>query len=425
MATGATTGYAAGEQTNTSPVDYAQEITFNTPPAGAFQRLRLTGESLAAQDGTSAPDEINALPEVAETILTSRSTSGSINGALSYGTYDDFLAGILGADWAATTMGTLSPITSSSTQIIQLSYGEDSNADMDAVFVHNTSLIDIACFASWPSSGLVQITDPVKNINIVAAYTGRGTKNSTLRFPAGTFASLYGFIGGTSTGAKDLSTSAQITPLDIFNSNLGKTYTVRKKLAGQWQVYSGLMVNQVEIQLQKGQTPTIQIDFIGSDMTITSVDVSTAVNAVTGSPIMDVVSGFLGCSIFGETPAGCIQSVTITLARDGSSQDTGMGHVGACGVQFGALKASMDIEYFFKDYTEFLAWQAGQKGPVSVGIQGSDGYGYQFTLLNGRIFNPKNPISGKNATVVTTVSVTGNPLPDGGTFAIARIAPAS
>ncbi|WP_157765159.1 phage tail tube protein [Acetobacter senegalensis] len=211
----------------------------------------------------------------------------------------------------------------------------------------------------------------------------------------------------------------------VTNSGLGKTYTIRKKLAGEWQVFTGNMVNQVQIQLQKGQVPTVQIDFIGSDMTVTTVDVSSAVNAATKSPLMDVVGGFLGCSVFGQSPAGCIQSATITLARDGSGQDTGMGHVGACGIQFGALKASMDIEYFFKDYTEFLAWQAGKKGPVSVGIKGSDGYGYQFTLLNGRIFNPKNPISGKNATIVTTISVTGNPLPGGGTFAITRITPTS
>lgn len=194
-------------------------------------------------------------------------------------------------------------------------------------------------------------------------------------------------------------------------------------MAANWQVFSGLMVNQVQIQLQKGQVPTVQIDFIGSDMTVTTVDVSSAVNAAPSSPLMDVVGGFLGCSVFGKSPAGCIQSATITLARDGSGQDTGMGHVGACGIQFGALKPSMDIEYFFKDYTEFLAWQAAKKGVVSVGIKGADGYGYQFSVLNGRIFNPKNPISGKNATIVTTISVTGNPLPGGGTFAISRITP--
>ncbi|MCG4260760.1 phage tail protein [Acetobacter senegalensis] len=406
MATGATTGYAAGEQTNTSPVDYAQEVTYNTPPGGAYQRIRMTGESLAAQDSTSAPDEINALPEAAETVLTGRSTSGSLNGVLSYGTYDDFLAGILGADFVSLAAITPSPGK------FTVQQADPGNGNLPTIWASNAGT-SLSVFGSVPVGAYVRILDAANNIDLYAVVIGKNA-SSTLIFPAGALSAI---------GAISPSATMSIIYNGVTNGGLGKTYTIRKKLAGQWQVFSGLMVNQVQIQLQKGQVPTVQIDFIGSDMTITTVDVSSAVNAATKSPLMDVVGGFLGCSVFGNTPAGCIQSATITLARDGSGQDTGMGHVGACGIQFGALKASMDIEYFFKDYTDFLAWQSGKKGQVSVGIRGSDGYGYQFTLLNGRIFNPKNPISGKNSTIVTTISVTGNPLPTGGTFAITRITP--
>ncbi|MFP2872610.1 phage tail tube protein [Acetobacter tropicalis] len=408
MATGATTGYAAGEQTNTSPVDYAQEVTYNIAPAGTYQRLRLTGESLAAQDSTSTPDEINNLPEVAETVLTGRSTGGSVNGVLSYGTYDDFLAGVLGADFTSLAAITPSPGKFTVQQV------DPGNGGLPTIWASNAGT-SLSVFGSVPVGAYVRILDPANNIDLYAVVIGKNA-GCTLIFQAGALSAI---------GSISPSATMSIIYNGVTNSGLGKTYTIRKKLAGEWQVFTGNMVNQVQIQLQKGQVPTVQIDFIGSDMTVTTVDVSSAVNAATKSPLMDVVGGFLGCSVFGQSPAGCIQSATITLARDGSGQDTGMGHVGACGIQFGALKASMDIEYFFKDYTEFLAWQAGKKGPVSVGIKGSDGYGYQFTLLNGRIFNPKNPISGKNATIVTTISVTGNPLPGGGTFAITRITPTS
>lgn len=412
MATGATTGYAAGEQTNTSPVDYAQEVTYNSPPGGTYQRLRMTGESLAANDSTSTPDEINDLPEVAETVLTGRATGGSLNGVLSYGTYDDFLAGILGADF-----GQIFEAVVPDHYSFLLTPNDSGNGGNDAVWCGSSTLGPVAnFFAQYSAGNSVIVSDPSSGTQYEGVIKGISGSGATLLFAPGSL--------GISA-AKTLPEGSTVSALGILNSKLGKTYTIRKKLAGEWQVFSGLMVNQVQIQLQKGQVPTVQIDFIGSDMTVTTVDVSSAVNAATTSPLMDVVGGFLGCSVFGQSPAGCIQSATITLARDGSGQDTGMGHVGACGIQFGALKASMDIEYFFKDYTEFLAWQTGKKGPVSVGIKGSDGYGYQFTLLNGRIFNPKNPISGKNATVVTTISVTGNPLPGGGTFAIARIAPTS
>ncbi|MFS8368837.1 phage tail tube protein [Acetobacter indonesiensis] len=399
MATGATTGYAAGEQTNTSPIDYAQEVTYNTPPGGTYQRLRMTGESLAPQDSTSTPDEINDLPEVAETVLTGRSTSGSINGVLSYGTYDDFLAGILGSDWVDAVVA-----AGSKPQINPYS------SLWGAATIYSPSMNT----ASWPNSVYAHILDPDNNFDFWVMGYNKGS---------GTIVFDPSQLPASITGVVTCSGNATISIKSIANGKIGKTYAIRKKMAANWQVFSGLMVNQVQIQLQKGQVPTVQIDFIGSDMTVTTVDVSSAVNAAPSSPLMDVVGGFLGCSVFGKSPAGCIQSATITLARDGSGQDTGMGHVGACGIQFGALKPSMDIEYFFKDYTEFLAWQAAKKGVVSVGIKGADGYGYQFSVLNGRIFNPKNPISGKNATIVTTISVTGNPLPGGGTFAISRITP--
>ncbi|MCP1231722.1 phage tail tube protein [Acetobacter indonesiensis] len=424
--TGATTGYAAGEQTNTSPVDYALETTYNTAPGGTYQRLRITGESLAVQDGTSTPDEINDLPEDAETVLTSRSVSGSVNGALSYGTYDDFLAAILGNDWMAAPAAANAPIVVAAGNSVQISYGQSANSGQDALWSHTTAATAGNVFATWPATGIVRVTDAANKIDVFAAYQSIKTGGTTLLFAPGAFSSVYTAIanmGSSNAQTADLSVGATITLVDIVNAKLGKTFTFRKKLSGKFQHFTGCMISQVQIQLQKGQPPTVQIDVVGSDMAVSTVDISGSVKGATASPLMDTVVGFLGCTIFGSAPAGCVQSATITLARNNSGQDTGMGHVGACGVQLGSLKASMDIEYFFKDFTEFTAWQAGKKGAVSVSIKGADGYGYQFTLLNGRIFNPKNPISGKNATIVTTVSVTGNRLPNGGTVVINRIVP--
>lgn len=408
---GATAGYAAGEQTNTTPIDYAQEATYGQPPATDYQRLRHTGESLAPQDSTSTPDEINDLAEDGETVLTGRTTSGSINGALSYGTYDDFLAGILTADWTA-------PFVLKTAADVKISL-----IGADAAAGGQSSLtVDDGTGKALPSFANVAVGDLITVLDLTSglAYAGHiaqvsGDK-SALYFPAGTF--------GTAAAAQALSVGATVTRPDIVNGKVNKTYSLRKKLAGELQVFNGLMVNQAQISMQKGQTPTIQLDLVGSDMQITDADVATAVKPVTGSPIMDVVTGFKGFSIFGTTPAGCPQSASITLKRNNSAQDTGMGHVGACGNQFGSFAATIELAYFFKDFQAFKAWQAAQKGPISVSIVDNEGYGYTFTLLNARIFNPKNPVDAKNKTIVTTITATGNPVNGGGTFAISRIAPA-
>lgn len=107
--TGATAGLAAGAQTNDTRLDYAQEATYGTSPAVAYQALRITGESLAITQSTSRPDEINGVAEASQSVLTQVQASGTISGALSSGTYDDLIAGVMGADWSngAITNGSL------------------------------------------------------------------------------------------------------------------------------------------------------------------------------------------------------------------------------------------------------------------------------------------------------------------------------
>ncbi|MFT8464595.1 MULTISPECIES: phage tail tube protein [Acetobacter] len=97
--TGATVGLAAGAQTNDSSIDYAQEATYGVSPTDAYQALRFTGETLKGSTTRNRPDEINAIREAAQGVTTQISASGTISGALSSGTYDDLLAGVMGNDW--------------------------------------------------------------------------------------------------------------------------------------------------------------------------------------------------------------------------------------------------------------------------------------------------------------------------------------
>ena len=98
--TGATANWAAAAQSNASTVSYAKEETYADKPGGAFQRTRFTGESFRLNDTRQRPEEINLLAEVSQAVTTQLAVSGTLSGALSVGTYDDLLAGIMGADWA-------------------------------------------------------------------------------------------------------------------------------------------------------------------------------------------------------------------------------------------------------------------------------------------------------------------------------------
>lgn len=404
--TGATTGFAAGAETNTSAVDYALEVTYNQPSTGAYQGLRYTDVSLAVNETETQPDEINDLPEMAQSVLTGRTTQGSISGILSVGTYDDLLAGVMTSDWQSVSF------SSTSTVQITLTKSNPSWTNLPTVEVGGTT----GFTGISPYGGFITLSDPTQSLNATVWYDNVANGGHTIVLPSGALDNAF-------SGAAPLkiSTTGSVKCSYILNGKIGKLFTFRKALASKWEIYSGTMVNQVQITLQKGQPATISIDLVGSDMTVSDTDIAASVTPRTSTPLINTVEGFLGCSIFGSAPAGCIQSATITLSRDGSGQDTGMGQVGACGIRLGSFKAAMEITYLFRDYQQFTDWKNGKTGPVYVGVKGSDGVGYQFTVLNGIIRNPKTPISGKNQTVVATVSVTANPVPGGGTFTITRI----
>ncbi|WP_349934942.1 phage tail tube protein [Acetobacter sp. A11-2] len=417
--TGGTNGYAAGAESNSSALDYALETTYNTPPTGAYQALRYTDFSLDVNETEAQPDEINDVPEMAESVLTGRTTQGSLSGIMSVVTYEDMLAGIMGADWSANAVSMGNP----GSDVLHAS----DTSFMDGVDCLQTA--DVTSAKKFPAAGNLIISDPDCGFVINVPYTKIDTVsvpnsavfvfgNGMLNSAAPLLKQCYGVMG---TGSVKLGANSTYFIPSILNGKLGKAFTFRQKLANNWRLFSGTMVNQVQITLQKSQPATVTIDLLGSDMAVSTSDISSSVTPRTATPLIDTVEGFMGCSIFGNAPAGCIQSATITLSRDSSGQDTGMGHVGACGIRFGSFKAAMEITYFFKDYQQFTDWKNGKTGPVTVGVQGRDGVGYQFTVLNGVIRNPKAPISGKNSTVVATVSVTANPIPGGGTFAITRV----
>ncbi|RUT25758.1 hypothetical protein C0V97_09890 [Asaia sp. W19] len=96
---GATKNYAAAYQTNDARIAFAFEEQFSVPPTGAYQAARFTGESFRQQFQRNRPEEINDTPEAAQAVTTQVNVSGSLSGALSFGTYDDLLAGVMGADW--------------------------------------------------------------------------------------------------------------------------------------------------------------------------------------------------------------------------------------------------------------------------------------------------------------------------------------
>jgi hypothetical protein len=104
-----TTGYSAGIESNSVILSYVPETAYGTTPAVAAKQLRYMSESLGSTKTRQRAAEIDASRQAADQVTTQFSAGGSINGAMSIGTYDELFASAFCASWAtdALTNGTV------------------------------------------------------------------------------------------------------------------------------------------------------------------------------------------------------------------------------------------------------------------------------------------------------------------------------
>lgn len=404
--TGATAGLAAGAQTNDTRMDFALEATYATPPKGNYQALRITGESFSRGQTTARPEEINALKEVSQSVVTQVSASGTISGALSSGTFDDLIAGVMGNDWSAVSVTSTGD---ASREYIQC-FAEVNTADSVAqlIVLGNASVFD-----SIPEAGILLLNSPNNNINNLYLTYNKTLDGKRIAVPNGSLPML----------SKDtiLAANATVVFANIQNGNLDKTFTIRKKLLGQFLLYPGSLITQVQFQLQQAQFGTVSVDVTSANETKSTKDNAAAVLAAPSGDVHNSVNNFLGATVFGNSPAGCLTQFTCTLARDGSANDYGMGHADACGVRSGQFTASGSLEFYFRSWDEYNACIAGNQGPIIVKTVDDKGNGYAFVFLNAALRNGKVNSSQTNQTVKASFDIEGNPLNGGGTFAIFRL----
>lgn len=396
--TGATSGLAAGAQTNDTRMDFALETLYATPPTGNYQALRITGETFKRAESTSRPQEINDLKQVSQSVVTQVQASGTVSGALSSGTFDDLIAGVMGADW--------SPITPN------ISGGVYFNITSNTITIAGDSP-DVWWSKYTESSGVIRINSPSNSLNnAIFVYGSKDDATHTFNLISGPP------ISGTLKSAN----GDAIYVGGILNGNIDKTFTIRKKLLGKFLHYPGSLITQVQIQLQQGQFGTISLDAICADEVKSETDIAASVLAAPGGKVHNTVNNFLGATINGQAPAGCVTQFTCTLARDGNGNDYGNGHASACGVRTGQFTASGSIEFYFRTWDEYDAALDGTQGPIIVKSVDDSGNGYAFMFTNAALRNASVNTSETNQTVKASFDIEGNPTEDGGpTFAIASL----
>jgi len=89
---------------NRTKLSFVAESTWGTTPAASLQVLRWTGESFKYNLSTGQSSEIRDDRNISELFKNDSSVTGGFNFELSYGTYDDFMAGALCGSWSSNVL---------------------------------------------------------------------------------------------------------------------------------------------------------------------------------------------------------------------------------------------------------------------------------------------------------------------------------
>lgn len=392
----ATTGYAAGVESNVVELSYAPEAVWGTLPAVAFQAVRLTGESLSGQKQRQRPSEINTTRQASAAITTQESAGGAINFALSYGTYDDLLAAVMGSTWS-----TALAIDSITTDIAFVAAGNKMTSTLAGKF---TNIV----VGQW--------------IKVSGATTSSGANNGFYRVSAKTSAVDITLAGGTVVNETSAAGNIKVRGSMIRNGAVFQSFHVQKKLASAMFLrYPGAYPSSASISAGMGQFLSGSFNLLAQSESKSITDASTgAVLAAPTGKVHDPVAGFGGIQLDDTAIAAVAGSISLDLQNDGAAAQYGLGSASAQGVLPGTFTATGRLQTYFRDFTLYDRFKAETGGTLSFRTLDADGAAYQITVLNATIINPQIVAGGPNQAIMAEFAVEANPSSLGPTLQIDR-----
>ncbi|ONG53449.1 hypothetical protein BKE38_12095 [Pseudoroseomonas deserti] len=380
-------GYQAGIEANDVELSYALEATWGVKPAVAFNALRYTGESLAGEKQRSRPSEINKKKQVSASVTQQESAGGGLNFALSYGTFDDLIACLLGDDWSAALA-----IDGVGGDIVAAATGNKLTSATAGKFA------------------AVQVGQWIKLSGFTASA---GANNGFYKVAAKASALELTLAGKTLINETPAGTAAKIRGSMIRNGTLTKSLFLQKKLsANMFLQYPGSIVSQLSLNGSTGNF------FSGSFTFMSKVEQKALVEGSTGAIVAaptgrfhDAVAGFGGVLIADTPVDAVVTSVALQVQREGAGADYGMGSASAQGMRNGSLTASGTIAMLFKSWNEYDRYKAESVQPVAWRTADADGAAYVFGLLGSVLTNPKIVAGGRDQPVSVEWTVEGNPDP--------------
>ncbi len=325
-------------------VAYKKESTWGTLAGNTGGKLlrRVTASFNLVKEAYES-GEIRTDRQIADYRHGVRSAEGSLNGELSPASYADFMGSIVGRDFATVSLGSAAQTT---------------------VAVSGTSYTLVRATGSWLSdgvkvgmviraSGLTTTADNGKNL-LVASVTATEAVVVPLNGSALTAQAVASSVTLTSPGK---STFVPAT------GHTDQSYTVEEFYSdiAQSEVYTGMKLNNMNVQLPATGLTTVDFGFAGKDLTQSgTTQYFTSPTAQNSNGIFAAVNGVM---LVDGAPVALVTSADFAVER-ATENATAVGSNSVAEIFTGRIRVTGNMSVYFQDAAFRSYFDA--ETPVSV-----------------------------------------------------------
>lgn len=301
------------------------------PGASGAKYLRRVTSDFTLNKETYESNEIRTDYQVADFRHGVRSAGGSLNGELSAGSYSDFMAAVVAQDFAAvSSIASLSITITAPVSGLQTIVRSTGSWITDGVQVGNIIRL---------SGGTLPIDTTGVNLLVVAVVA----LTLTVKVVNGTTLTTQGSaVTGVTLAFPGKKSFAPLT------GHTDDSFTIEQWFSdiAQSEVYTGMKVGSVAMQLPSTGLTTVDITFQGKDLTSTgTTQYFTTPAAASSTGIFAAVNGAV---IVNGVPSAVITSADFTVER-GLEAANVVGNNNASDIFTGRIRVNGNISVYFQD----------------------------------------------------------------------------
>lgn len=340
-------------------VGYIEESSFGVTPAGTFQELRLTGESLVENIETVQSEELRSDRMIPDIIKVDASSEGDINIELSMETFDDLFQGLLFSTWSASAS-----ISSS-----------DSITFTDANTITSTG-------STFSSAGFV--------VGQWIKVTGSSVAGNNNYFKISSISTSGASIDVLPASLSTSSTSTAVTIYSggmIRNGVTKRSYSIEKFFSdvNQYALFDGLRVGGAELNFETGSILGGSLSFMGQTSTLSSATASSATyTAANANNVINAVDNLIYVYKDGAVAASSFMALSMSI-DNGLRGQKAIGTLGNVGIGAGRMSVSGSMSTYFEDATWYSIFKNSTAFALSFVLRDADGNALVVTIPKVKI----------------------------------------